>query len=109
MYGRGAIILDVHKNAVVVPASAVQVSNEQKYIFILQGEMARRRNIEIGFDDGTWLEVTKGLEPGAEVVTAGSDSLSDKTKVRPVRDVDPYSGQKVAEEQPAKGPSTGKL
>ena len=109
MYGRGGIVMDVHKDAVVIPANAVQISNDQKYVFVLEGETARRRNIETGSDDGVTLEVTKGLSGDLEVVTAGSDGLSDKTKVRPVRDIDPYSGARIAEEKPAGGPSGGKL
>jgi membrane fusion protein, multidrug efflux system len=109
MYGRGAIVLDVHKDAVVIPATAVQISNEQKYVFVLEGETVRRRAIETGFDDGAWLEVVKGLSSGVEVVTAGSESLSDKARVRPVRDVDPYSGRRVADDKAGSGSSAGKL
>jgi membrane fusion protein, multidrug efflux system len=108
MYGRGAIVLEVHKDAIVIPASAVQVSNEQKYVFALEGDVVRRRAIETGYDDGAWLEVTKGLSPGVELVTAGSESLSDRTKVRPVRDIDPYTGVPVAEDKAAPSPG-GKL
>jgi membrane fusion protein (multidrug efflux system) len=102
MYGRGAIVLAVHRNAVTVPATAIQISNEQKYVFVLEGgDIARRRDIQTGFDHGAWLEVTKGLESAGEIVTAGADGLSDNTRVRPVRDVDPYSGERVADETPA--------
>ena len=108
MYGRGAIILDVHKDAVVVTANALQISNDRKYVFVLEGDVARRRDIETGFDHGTWLEVPKGLTGGAEVITAGADGLADRMKVRPVRDVDPYTGA-AARERPAGGPASGKL
>jgi RND family efflux transporter MFP subunit len=109
MYGRGAIILDLHKDAVVVPAAAVQISNDQKYVFVLEGDVARRRDVQIGADDGTWVEVVKGLAGGIEIVTAGSESLADRARVRPVRDVDPYTGQKLAADQAGGGPSDGKL
>jgi RND family efflux transporter MFP subunit len=107
MYGRGAIILDTHKDAVVISATAVQISNDQKFVFVLEGELVRRRAIETGFDDGASLEVVKGLAPGLELVTAGSEGLSDKTRVRPVRGIDPYSGVPVAEDKPTRGPSGG--
>jgi RND family efflux transporter MFP subunit len=96
MYGRGAIILETHPKAVVVTASAVQVSNDRKYIFVLKGSQVERREIGTGFDGGTWLEVTKGLAAGEEVVTAGADGLANGAKVRVSRNVDPYSGKKVA-------------
>jgi RND family efflux transporter MFP subunit len=98
MYGRGAIILETHPRATVVTASAIQISNDRKYVFVLKGDAAQRREITVGFDAGTWLEVVKGLAPGEEVVTAGADGLATGTKVRVSRKIDPYSGEKLAED-----------
>jgi len=36
--------------------------------------------------------VTSGLKPDAEIVTAGSDTLSDNALVKAVRNVNPYTG-----------------
>jgi len=55
-----------------------------------------RREIVTGVDNGTWLEVKSGLKEGDEIVTAGIDGLSDNAQVRVTRDIDPYSGAKVA-------------
>ena len=35
MYGRAGIVTDIHRGAVVVPASAVQFSNGKDYVFVL--------------------------------------------------------------------------
>jgi RND family efflux transporter MFP subunit len=96
MYGRGSITVEVHPRAVVVPAAAVQISSGNKYVFVLNTEKVLRRPITTGVDGGNWLEVTTGLAPGDEVITAGADGLSDGSTVRVVRDVDPYSAQKLA-------------
>jgi RND family efflux transporter MFP subunit len=96
MYGRGSIIVEVHPAAVVVPAAAVQISSGNKYVFVLAKDKVARRPITTGVDGGNWLEVTAGLAPGAEVITAGADGLSDGSAVRVVKDVDPYSAAKVA-------------
>jgi RND family efflux transporter MFP subunit len=98
MYGRGAIILETHPKAVTVTANAVQISNERMYVFVLKGDSVERRDITTGFDAGLWLEVTRGLAAGEEVVTAGADGLSHGSKVRVVRNVDPYSGRTIAED-----------
>jgi RND family efflux transporter MFP subunit len=82
MYGRGAIRLGVHPASPVVPATAVQLSNGKRYVFVVQGQKARRRAVETGVDGGDWLEVSAGLEPGEDVVTAGADALSDGVAVR---------------------------
>lgn len=93
MYGRAAIVTDVHSGAVVVPASVVQISNDKQYVFVLKGDRVKRVPIRTGVDGGDWLEVVAGLSTADEIVTAGMDVLSDGTQVRAVHDVDPFSGK----------------
>jgi len=92
MYGRGSIVAGIHKGSIVVPASAIQISNDRRYVFVLNNDRVRRVEVEIGVDGGEWLEVTSGLKPDAEIVTAGSDTLSDNALVKAVRNVNPYTG-----------------
>jgi HlyD family secretion protein/macrolide-specific efflux system membrane fusion protein len=63
------------------------------------GTVARVKRValEIGVDGGDWLEVTRGLAPGDEIVTAGIDVLSDGSLVRAVKGVDPFTGRPVVE------------
>jgi len=96
MYGRAAIVTDVHREAVVVPASAIQISNGRSYVFVLKGEKVARTVIQTGVDGGEWLEVVSGLARGDEIVTAGMDVLSDGATVRAQRNVDPFSGAPLA-------------
>jgi membrane fusion protein (multidrug efflux system)/multidrug efflux system membrane fusion protein len=92
MFGRGSIIVDTHPRAVTVPALAVQVTDGKRFVFVLDGDKARRRQVTTGVDEGTWLEVLSGVKEGEEIVTAGIDGLGDGSPVRVVRDVDPYTG-----------------
>jgi len=95
MYGRGSIILETHPQALTVPISAVQITRRKKYVFIVKGNRVFQRAIETGVDGEEWLEVTRGLSPGEEVVTAGAEGLGDSSLVRVTRGIDPFSGQKV--------------
>lgn len=95
MYGRGYITTAVHKDAVVVPAGAIQISNDKAYVFVLQGDKVKRTEIRTGVDGGNWLEVTGGLSRGDQIITAGADVLSDGSQVRAQLDVDPYTGAKL--------------
>ena len=97
MYGRGAVVLEVHPSVPVLPVAAMQISNAQKYVFVLNGDKVERRAVQTGYDGGNWLEVLSGLKAGEEVVVAGADGLADGAAVRVVRDVDPYTGQRRAE------------
>ena len=100
MYGRAAIVTDVHRGAVVVPAAALQLSNGRAYVFVLKGEAVRRTTVGLGVDGGDWLEVLSGLAPGDEIVTAGTDVLSDGSAVRAQRNVDPFTGTPIATAAP---------
>jgi len=95
MFGHGAIITEVHPHAPVVPASAVLLSDNKSFVYVLSGDKVQRRAVEIGVDEGTWVEIKGGLREGEEIVTAGADSISDGTTVRVQRDLDPYTGAKL--------------
>jgi hypothetical protein len=60
----------------------MQVSNRKRYVFVVVGGKAQRREIETGVDAGDWLEVTRGVAPGEDVVIAGADGLADGVAVR---------------------------
>jgi RND family efflux transporter MFP subunit len=107
MYGRAAIVLETHQGAAVVPATAVVINSMGRYAFVLDGDKVRRRTVEIGFDGGTWLEIVKGLSPGEEVVTAGTDALSDGASVRVARP-SADSAEKQPERPPASNPKEAK-
>ncbi|BDG01257.1 efflux RND transporter periplasmic adaptor subunit [Anaeromyxobacter oryzae] len=100
MYGRAAIVTDVHRDAVVVPASAVQISNERSFVFVLKGDKVSRLPIRTGVDGGDWLEVVDGLSHDDQIVTAGMDVLSDGAAVRAQKNVDPFSGRPLTATTP---------
>ncbi len=96
MYGRGAVVVATHENATVIPVTALQVSAQGRHVFVLKGDKVERRAVDVGVDGDTWVEVTAGLKGGEEVVVAGLEQLSDGSAVRPVRNVDPITGQQLA-------------
>ncbi len=82
MYGRGSITLERHPGATVLPAAAMQMSDQQRYVFVLEGNRVRRKLVETGYDAGEWLEVKSGVLAGEQVVIAGADGLSEGSVVR---------------------------
>lgn len=85
MYGRGSIILDRHKGATILPAAAMQMSDKDRYVFVVEGNRVHKKHVETGYDAGEWLEVTSGVQAGQDVVTAGADGLSEGSVVRIAR------------------------
>jgi RND family efflux transporter MFP subunit len=96
MYGRGTLVTAVHPAAVVVPVGAVQLSDGRYFAYVVQGDKARRVELGVGVDGGNWFEVVRGLKAGDEIVTAGTDVLSDGSAIRAVRGIDPYTGKATA-------------
>ncbi len=105
MFGHGAIVTSVHPHVPVVPAVAILLSDNKAFVFVLVGDKVQRRAVEIGVDEGTWVEIKAGVNEGEEIVTAGADAISDGTTVRVQRDVDPYAGGKLTATPSASGTS----
>ena len=68
--------------SLVVPVGAIQLSDKRAFVFVVDGDVVHRREIQTGVDGGGWLEVTNGLRAGDRVVTAGIDTLADGMKIR---------------------------
>ena len=65
----------------------MQISDGRYYAYVVQGEKAKRVELQIGVDGGNWFEIADGLKAGDEIVTAGTDTLADGSAIRPVRGV----------------------
>ncbi|MDX1383525.1 MAG: hypothetical protein R3190_07780, partial [Thermoanaerobaculia bacterium] len=50
-------------------------------VYVRNGEVAERREVRLGYDEGDHVEVVAGLEEGDEVIVLGQDSLADGTPV----------------------------
>lgn len=92
MYGRGAIVTEVHKDAVIAPVAAIQITSGRTYAYVVKGDRVKRVELTVGVDGGDWLEIVGGLKRGDEIVTAGIDIVSDGSQIRAIRDVNPYTG-----------------
>ena len=77
-----SMTVDTIKNAVVVPAQAVQEGQSGKYVFVVGPDMAAQaRTVETGPSMEGLLVVTTGLRPGELVVTDGQSRLVPGAKV----------------------------
>ena len=85
MFARLKIITDTHTDAVVIPKRALVSDDGKQAVFVIAENLARKREIEIGFDDEGQIEILDGLEEGERVVTIGQSGLKDSTKVEDVQ------------------------
>jgi multidrug efflux system membrane fusion protein len=78
------LLLDVKKNATVVPSAAVQRGAEGTYAFVVKADnTVEVRQVKVGVTEGNLIAVNQGLNPGEKVVTDGQDKLQAGSHVRP--------------------------
>jgi cobalt-zinc-cadmium efflux system membrane fusion protein len=71
----------VHE-AVVVPASSVVRDGPVDSVWVLDGDVVRRRPVTLGPNNFDEIEVVSGLSAGETVVVEGKDGLSDGQRVK---------------------------
>ncbi len=76
-----SIVTDRHESVLVVPRIAVLTDHEDRVVYVADAETARRRVVEIGFEDDHFTEILAGVEEGDRVVVQGQRSLSDGQKI----------------------------
>jgi RND family efflux transporter MFP subunit len=82
----GDLIFEVesHENALVVPQSAIL---ENTYVFVAEGGKAVRKNVKLGLQNTTMIEVLSGLAEGDPVVVEGNYGLEDGAALQVLEEV----------------------
>ena len=94
-------ILDMLKNATLVPSQAVQVSQSGPFVFVLKPDnTVDLRSVKPGQrQDGDLVVIESGVKPGETVVVTGQLALSPGAKVAPP----PYAPQTHGKSQESIG------
>ncbi len=72
------LLIDTNRDAVIVPAAAVQRGPSSAYVYVVQpDEKVKLRNVEVGLTEGADTAISTGIVPGEIVVTDGIDKLKD--------------------------------
>ena len=95
---------DRRENALVVPKASLVLESIGDTVYVKQGDVAARREVDLGYDEADFVEVVAGLEEGDEVIVLGQDSLSDGT---PVYVLDDKPTQMARTEETTDEPSRG--
>lgn len=74
--------VDTLQDAIVAPTAAIQMSNEGRFVWILNDKNeVSKRQVTIGIQYGQQVVITAGLDAGVQVVTDGIDRLTEGAKV----------------------------
>ena len=78
MHARVTIVADRHRDALVIPLSAMLERDGEQFVFEVDADStARRRTVSTGIRDGDVIEVRQGLSPESRVITLGSRLVQD--------------------------------
>jgi len=82
MFGRMQIDYDQRADALVVPRIALLDDEGDPAVFAVRNGKAERVPVKLGYMDGAWAEVRKGIGLGEQVVVAGKTALRDGSRVQ---------------------------
>jgi membrane fusion protein, multidrug efflux system len=71
-------------NVLIVPRGAVAIDGTRRYVYVVDGDRLRQREIHVGISSPVSYEVVSGLEAGDLVALPGEVQLKDKMKIQPV-------------------------
>ncbi len=71
----------LHKNATVIPRRALLEEEGIYSVFVIRGNKAEKRKVNIGIRNNNFVEVLSGLKPGETVATEKAYSLIDGMEV----------------------------
>ena len=101
MFGRIRIDHDQRTDALVVPRTALLEDGEPA-VYTVRDRKAVRVPVTLGYMDGQWVEVRKGLKVGEQVVTAGKVALREGSEVQVIGEPAPKA-QVAASGKPSSG------
>src|SRR5438876_1721044 len=83
MFIEAHLVTAVRPNAVIIPEEAVVPAEGADAVRVVVGGQANRRQVELGVRTPGFVEVTKGVNPGEQVVVGGLELLAPGAPVMP--------------------------
>ena len=71
------LILSEKNKTLVVPKGSFNQETAGKWIFVVKGNKAERRNIKLGRENPSYYEILEGLKEGEYVITSSYSDYKD--------------------------------
>ena len=75
------IIISTTEHTITLPVEAAVKENGNYFVFILDENIVKKQNVELGFETEDYFEVLGGLNNGVEVIVTKTGELKDGDKV----------------------------
>ncbi len=81
---RVSIQTDRREDALLIPKRAILEEDNDQYVFIANGQTAKRQIVRVGYQQAGNVEVRAGLIAGQKIVVAGQGALKDGARIQVV-------------------------
>ncbi len=79
------IIIYENDNAIQLPRNLVNDENGKKYVYMANGNFAKKNYVKISNENGTDYEISDGLRIGDSLIVEGAVKLNDGSKIKVVK------------------------
>ncbi len=80
------IIIDTHKQVILVPKTAVVYENEAMQVYVVRQGIAHKIRLTSGYEDSDKIEVLKDIREGDKIILVGQSGMKDRTPVKIVNE-----------------------
>jgi membrane fusion protein (multidrug efflux system) len=105
MFASVFLEVDRHEGALTIPKTALSLESLGDTVYVVNGAVAARRAVKLGYEEAEIVEVAEGLVEGDRVIVVGQDGLSEGTPIRILEG----PGAQAPASPPAASPSPGRL
>jgi multidrug efflux pump subunit AcrA (membrane-fusion protein) len=81
MFARVNIIIEKKENVILVPIKAILSENNRRFVFVVNGSIARKKEVKTGVYQKDSVEIIEGLNEGEDVIIEGNYGLKDSANV----------------------------
>ena len=82
MFVKADIIVENNDNAIIIPKSIIQSRGRSRFVYTLDKNVAKYREITTGIEDKYNVEITDGLKEGDIIIVKGFETLRNDSKVK---------------------------
>ncbi|UCB55243.1 MAG: efflux RND transporter periplasmic adaptor subunit [Thiotrichales bacterium] len=84
LFAQVELELERKEDALLIPEAALMPAGDKQYVYRIVEGKAVRSEVSLGLRQGDLVEVISGLEPDAQVITAGQMKIMDGSSVQPL-------------------------
>ena len=82
MFVKADIVTESHNSTIIIPKNIVRNDRNRRTVFVVDQGIARAKQVRLGLEDKTSVEVLSGLDKDDQLVIRGFETLRDGSKVK---------------------------